>query len=513
MASRKGIGGRKRVGTLEYRSGSWHVRLTVDADGETIRPWFDLETQSKAIARRKAARLALTNARGAPVNVEAVAADAKRDETLNEAIERVLKLRRAEGIRDIANDQIRLRLHVQPLIGAMHVTAVRPTHIRDVLDEARTAGKSRRTLVHIRRALNIVFDSLWRDEIIAENPVARVKVPRVPEDKRERAVLTDDELAVYLAWQHPVEQHRLAVLERQALACISRMFGGLRTGDLHALRWDEFETEHGMFRRGWAPRKKTARPQLLEVPGMLRPVLRDWWERAGRPAEGLLFPALRGKHAGKGEKVGVSHAKALRRDLRRAFGLETWDPKRLSFVPAVGRNSSAREKELLEGTERVKPVDFHSWRRAYSQALADADVNAQQASALAGHSSLSAHQRYLTNTSKMRTLPAAALPKLSVLSKAWTKLESAQTLSNEHPWLRGEDLNLRPSGYEGEPQFSSGFNDAKSLTLARRCYRPEVPETHRGAKLRDETQPRWRAWEPPRFRVKCGTLRVERVSK
>jgi len=57
------------------------------------------------------------------------------------------------------------------------------------------------------------------------------------------------------------------------------MFGGLRTGDLHALRVEAFETEDGRFAFGWAPRKKTARPQLLEVPEMLRPILRDWWER------------------------------------------------------------------------------------------------------------------------------------------------------------------------------------------------------------------------------------------
>ncbi len=39
--------------------------------------------------------------------------------------------------------------------------------------------------------------------------------------------------------------------------------------------------------RGWAPRVKTRRPQLLEVPTVLRPVLRDWWERQGRPTAAL----------------------------------------------------------------------------------------------------------------------------------------------------------------------------------------------------------------------------------
>lgn len=96
-------------------------------------------------------------------------------------------------------------------------------------------------------------------------------------------------------------------------------------------------------------------------------ILRDWWERHGRATGGLVFPTLRGKAAGKAEKQGVSHAKAFRRDLRRAFGLDAWNPER-----PQGREMTARERELLEGTDAVRPVDFHSWRRAFNQALADA---------------------------------------------------------------------------------------------------------------------------------------------
>jgi hypothetical protein len=47
------------------------------------------------------------------------------------------------------------------------------------------------------------------------------------------------------------------------------------------------------------------------------------------------------------------------------------------------RELTARERMLFEETATTLPVDFHSWRRAYCQALADADVNAQRAKALA----------------------------------------------------------------------------------------------------------------------------------
>ncbi|HEY3236752.1 MAG TPA: tyrosine-type recombinase/integrase, partial [Polyangiaceae bacterium] len=137
---------------------------------------------------------------------------------------------------------------------------------------------------------------------------------------------------------------------------------------------------------------------------------------------GPVFPSRRGERAGK-VKLKVSHADAFRRDLRRAFGIDQPETRRI--VRKDGRRDTkthwkpqrqltARERELFEETNYSLPVDFHSWRRAYSQALADADVNVQQATALAGHASLSAHQRYLESATKMRSIPERALPRLEV---------------------------------------------------------------------------------------------------
>ena len=222
------------------------------------------------------------------------------------------------------------------------------------------------------------------------------------------------------------------------MACVARMFGGLRTDDLHAVRWESFDTDGGRFERGWAPRKKTA-SQLLEVPEMLPPILGDWWERHGRPASGLVFPVLRGERAGQ-EKRGVSHARAMRRDLRRVLGIDVWDPDAARWRVAV-REMTARECELLEGSEYRKPVDFHSWRRAYNQALGDAGVNAQTAQALAGHSSLEAHARYLRNTTRARAIPASALPHLDVRASSLPKRITSPSFSQRAP----EDSNLRPA--------------------------------------------------------------------
>jgi hypothetical protein len=104
----------------------------------------------------------------------------------------------------------------------------------------------------------------------------------------------------------------------------------------------------------------------------------------------------------------------LRLDLKRAFGLEEWDTERLRYVPTPGREMTARERQLLEGDKRHLPVDFHSWRRAYNQSLAESGLNAQQAMALAGHSTLAAHERYLRSSATARQLPDGALPKVAL---------------------------------------------------------------------------------------------------
>jgi len=451
----KHAGGRPRKGTLEFRGKSWHARLTVTVETVSVRKWFDLGTDNKAVARRKLVRL-IKEREANETPLEQLAEVAKRAETVTEAAERIFKERVGE-VRDVVNDPIRFRKHVAPHIGKLAVTDVGSSHIREVLNAGKDDGKSRKSLVHLRRVMNLIFALLWQDEVISENPVARVKVPKVATDKRERAVLTDDELVRYLGWQHPEEHHGMAVLERQTMSCISRCFGGIRTGDIHALRWESLDTDDGQFRFGWAPRKKTARPQLLEIPEMLRPLIRDWWERAGRPSTGLLFAARRGENAGSGPKVGVSQAGALRRDLRRAFGVDVWNAETRRFAQPKDRELSPRERELFEDTTFTKPVDFHSWRRAYSQALANAGASAQQAQALAGHSSLDAHALYLRNTSKMAEVPAAALPSIRVLPQLVGKTarisrgrqkRKTPVFTGVFQSLRGEDLNLRPSGYE-----------------------------------------------------------------
>lgn len=420
--------GRPSTGSLVWTKKGWAARITTTVDGERVRLQRQLETTNKAAAQRKLARLLASDA---PAPTEALP-----PETFAQAAERVNAQRLRDGVRSARDELARLRSYAFAALGPMPVTAVQTAGVNDALDLCKSQGKSRQTVVHLRQALRVVFDALQREGEIAINPVDNAAMPRFSAVvRKERAVLTDDELVTYLGYEHPLKQHRMPVLERQTMACVARCFGGLRTGDLHTLTWEAFDVAEGSFEWGYAPRRKTKRPQRLEVPAILRSILRDWWERHGKPIAGPVFPSRRGKRVGK-VKGKVSHALALRRDLRRAFGVDRWDAESGTFKTI--RPLTRRELELFEETDYTLPVDFHSWRRAFTQALADADVNAQTSSALAGHASLAAHARYLASSNKLRRVPESALPGL--LPSPTPKVVEAPAIASLPPRQAAESL-------------------------------------------------------------------------
>jgi len=418
---------KQQTGQLIWKEGlGWYGRYYANVEGERVRVCRALHTENKSVARRKLAKLIAAG------NI--ASEEAQRPETFQEAAERVVEEQRAKGMASWKDRQHRLRTYIYPRIGSLLPSAVKASHVRAILEEVRELGRSRQTMIHVKNDVSVVLKDLWKAELLPENVCQRVDVeeatPEATEQsKKERAVLTDNELVLYLAWQHPDDAHRMATLERQTMAVVARCFGGLRTSDLHAVKWEGFSLPD--FELGYAPRRKGARlakggkPQRLTVPEVLRPFLVDWWQRHGRPETGLVFPLRRGDQAGKGARKHSSHAEAFRTDLKRAFGVEArvWkDDKRSNGrehkrqVWETVRELTPRERVLLEETEYSLPVDWHSWRRAFNQALGDSGVNAQQAMKLSGHASTQAHERYLQNTQKLLTIPVEALPSLTVVS-------------------------------------------------------------------------------------------------
>jgi hypothetical protein len=67
-------------------------------------------------------------------------------------------------------------------------------------------------------------------------------------------------------------------------------------------------------------------------------------------------------------------------------------------------------------TASTLPVDFHSFRRAFNTALAEAGVDVQRAMQLAARSDPRVHARYVMRTAAMREIPSEALPSLAAVA-------------------------------------------------------------------------------------------------
>lgn len=412
-------GSRKPTGTLIRNKSGFSAKIWAEVDGERIRITKSLGTDIEAVAKKKLARLL---AEGDPAKADATAV-----ETFAAAAVRVNADRAKAGIKTTKDEMSRLKRFAFPELGDKLVTAIKTRHVNAALDAVREAGRAQQTAQHVKQAIANVFAELKREGVVETNPAKDAELPTYRKAlKKTRAVLNASELQSYLAWEHPDENFAEAVRERQTMSCVSLCFGGLRTSDLHALRWRHLNAPG--FEWGFALRQKTARPQPIRIPAVLRPVLLDWWERSGRPGkvsaadlDKPVFPTRRdgrgGSKAGAAKGKG-SHAEALRLDLRRAFGIDVLKPvtkKRKNGRPLTRpqwvtvRKLTERERDLLEGTDEIQPVDFHSWRRAFRQALDGAQVDAATAQMLGGWES-NQDSRYAVNPDTMVEIPAVALP-------------------------------------------------------------------------------------------------------
>ena len=134
----------------------------------------------------------------------------------------------------------------------------------------------------------------------------------------------------------------------------------MRTGDLHA--WDWTMLDLAGFASCTIPRSKTAAPEMLDVPEMLRPFLRAWWESAGSPPAGPVFPIRKGKRAGEHKGPQASHAKRLRQGTRprrrlpaaRRRGARDRSRARVRTSGAPSRASSSRRTRAIRSTSRPR---------------------------------------------------------------------------------------------------------------------------------------------------------------
>ena len=355
----------------------------------------------------------------------------------------------AQGVVMAADERRNLEHLVLPEIGHLLLGDVRPSHVRAVLTGVSTKtyrqGKTNvvekryraETITKVRGVMHRLFRSAEEEDQIERNPLTAVRCPRTREIKKERSILTDDEFERFIGCAE-------VDLELRMLSLVARCEGGMRTGDLH--HWDWTMIDRDGFEQCTIPRSKTRTPQPLEIPGVLRPFVRAWWQSAGGPEAGPVFPVRRGGPRGAAE--------APEQRLRQApaagsvsGGRGPHAPDRRARDPTghAHRSRTVRRGDATRfDTATTLPVDFHSFRRAFNTALAESGVNLQRAMHVAGHADAKTHMRYVMRGSGMRSIPAEALPQIAA--------SAGSIVTDCDDWTAGKMkssmISARPAGLE-----------------------------------------------------------------
>ncbi len=222
------------------------------------------------------------------------------------------RLRVEQGLATAADEFARLRIHALPILGDLHLTDVRPRHIRDLIRSLRAGGKlAPRTIRHVYGALRTMFRDAVVDELISGIPciLKRGELPkRVDKDPKWRAsaIFTRDEFVQLISSPrlHP---------DRRVLYALLGL-AGLRFGEAAALKWSSYDESLEPLGRlliasSWCSNKrkekttKTEQPRSVPVHPVLVRVLAEWKQSAwsimmGREptSDDLIIPSRRRMH-------------------------------------------------------------------------------------------------------------------------------------------------------------------------------------------------------------------------
>lgn len=456
----------RKVGIVPLVDGV-SIRTTIDVDGISVRRQINAQTTSKAVARAKGKKLLEGDTSFLPETD-------REGETFREAATRLYEASELKGRTTRYNQ---LKKYVFPELGDMRCNDIRKHHISDCLEQAAKhpdIGGWTQTIRHLKNHISSVLGALYADDLIDENAALRISFRRkdgslggkkIKRVYLPRIVPNDEEFARFI--EHGLEVGDGQLGELHSLALFARCLGGMRTSDIHAWRWDHVDTEG--WREAQVPRPKTQGTEdeenehldfVLEpydLPEDLVPHLVSWWERAGRPSTGPVFPVRRGKRAGQHKLPGkTSYAEAIR-DAFWAAGavrpLPGWDPTRPQRKFCALQSGIPGKRDRLE---------FHSMRRASVTATSSSkDLSFAESMRLADHHDPKTHMRYRRDEANRR-IPESSLPR--IMAPTMPKMAGAGTKKRNDNERARVDSNHRPLASEANKATpESAFADENAV--------------------------------------------------
>jgi integrase len=276
-------------------------------------------------------------------------------------------------VRGVALD---FRLHIDGKLGAAKVSAIRRRDVQRLLDDLIAQGLSGSRVRGVLTSLRIVLRRPLQDDVIGDDPTARLRLPEAA-GTRDRAATVGE-----------VERLLGALPADLRVLYSCAAFAGLRRGELRALRWEHVNLGAGVLavagswdeKVGPIAPKSAAGVRTVPIPPILHDCLTELKASSGRSGSEFVF----------GHTATTPFTpSAVRRRAEKAW---------------AEANAAEREKAAEEerDPELLVPIGLHELRHVWVSFLADAGFPLSQIASFAGHSSVWVSERY------RHVLPGAA---------------------------------------------------------------------------------------------------------
>jgi integrase len=277
--------------------------------------------------------------------------------------------------------EIALRLRLLPELGARRVSEIRRADVQDFADRLLARGEEASTIRNTLIPLRTIFRRAVARGDVAVNPTTGLELPAV-RGRRDRIVA-------------PEQAAKLvdALPEGDRALWATALYGGLRRGELQALRWDDVDLAKGVIKveRAWDVReghiepKSRAGRRTVPIPVALRDYLVEHKHRTG--GRGHVFARANGKP--------------------------------FDAVTIGERSKNAWRRADLE------PITLHEARHTFASLMIAAGVNAKALATYMGHASVTiTYDRYGHLMPGNESEAAALLD--AYLARADTKARLAQ---------------------------------------------------------------------------------------
>ncbi len=231
-----------------------------------------------------------------------------------------------------------LRLHVLPVLGHERLRDVTLPQLQRFVDRLASDGLAAATITTTITPLRAIYRRARQLGVVQTNPVSGVSVPAV--NRRQTKFATAEQIEAMLSKLNSAKDRAMWA---------TALYGGLRRGELMALRREDVDLATGVIRveRGWdqsegevAPKSKQGR-RKVPIPAALRDRLAEYL--IDGPASGRIF---------------------------------------------VGARDSYDRGRAAAETAQVEPPTLHECRHGYAALMIAAGVNVKALSTFMGHANI-----------------------------------------------------------------------------------------------------------------------------